>query len=68
MRAQQASSLDSVWACLDCYWKGRAGEMALPKRMAGGFVCPKCKSDNTHPAWREVVTVNEYFGPIGTRN
>jgi hypothetical protein len=71
MRAQPASSLDSVWACLDCYWKDRLAKVKMSRRgnrMARPFLCPRCFSENLHPADKDIVTLTRYEGAIGTRN
>lgn len=61
--------LQRAWACLECYWKGPMGQLLLIGRHAlRPYCCPRCKSDTVHPAWREVATLKEYFGVIGTRN
>ncbi len=53
-------SLDKLWCCLTCNWKGRVGEMLLGQADADGFLCPKCRSSNTFPADGGSYDVPEY--------
>ena len=68
MRAPRANYLDSIWACLDCYWKDRLANVKVSKRAGSPFLCPRCFSENLHPAYKDVVTLTRYEGAIGTRN
>ena len=68
MREHRASTLNGVWACIDCYWKGRISKLKLGKDMRHPFHCPRCFSGNVHPACKDVITLTRYDGPIGTRN
>jgi hypothetical protein len=62
---ERTSPLNKRWACLNCGWKGKAGEMYAG---AGpSLECPKCRSSNTSSA-EGVRDVPEYHGEIGTRN
>lgn len=53
--------LDQIWACLDCYWKGRVGECDID------FSCPKCRGLNVHRAEGEARALDQYFGEIGSK-
>jgi predicted Zn-ribbon and HTH transcriptional regulator len=57
-------SLNNPACCLDCYWKGRTGEMIASDTLR----CPKCKSANWHPIGSVAVSVPKYIGEIGTKN
>jgi len=60
----EENTLDQVWVCLDCYYKGRLGTYNL----GISFHCPKCNSENNHPVGQPEIQVTEYVGEIGTKN
>ena len=64
---ERTSPLRRRWACLNCGWKGTAGEMYTGKLACDPLECPKCRSGNTSTA-EGVREVPEYHGEIGTKN
>jgi Zn finger protein HypA/HybF involved in hydrogenase expression len=54
--------LDKVWACLDCYWKGRLGECDVD------YSCPQCRGTNVQAADGAEYKLERYSGEIGTVN
>ena len=60
-------TLDKRWACLTCNSTFRLGDGFLPVVQGGGIICPKCKSDNTFNANKEVHSLDvKYEGEVGT--
>lgn len=61
---KEENTLDQIWVCLDCYYKGRLGTYNL----GSSFHCPKCHSENNHPVEQATMIVPEYVSEIGTKN
>lgn len=60
---ERTSPLNKRWACLNCGWKGKCGQMKLGKRYGDALECPSCRSGNTTTA-EGVRDVPEYVGEI----
>jgi len=66
MAEPEPEPMQQRWCCLACGWQGTFGKLVMYSCQYVG--CPQCRSANIHPATGDVVELEEYHGPIGTRN
>lgn len=56
--------MEAPYCCLTCSHKFKWGNCIMS---GPDLICPKCRSNNLHPANGDIVELNEYHGEIGTR-
>jgi len=61
--AELITQLSEAWCCFVCYGKFEAGDLAV-----NSFLCPHCNSAYIHPIYRGPIVLDQYNGPIGSRN
>lgn len=67
MTDPDSANLNERWCCFTCCTTFPLGSMQLGSN-ANTLRCSNCGSEDTHPAEREVVVLEAYFGRIGTRH